>query len=291
MNRRPVLAVLAGISMMLAGLVLSSDHASAIGANQANVGYGKCWQNGGGNCYHWARTSPGLTLRVENDVTAGWKSYFDNAVADWTFSIDAPVTPGTELVPFSMASQNNYKSSSSCGGINGLTRVCNRAYGLNGWLGLASIWIASDGEHITAGTVKLNDSYFSTATYNTAAWRNLVACQELAHTLGLAHEDETFTNPNLNSCMDYTNSPTSNQDPSLDDLKTLANMYAHADSTTTATVAASSSRNGLGQGLPDEDALPPNANASQGDVFVKHLPNGQTLITHVFWVARGNPDH
>ena len=65
-----------------------------------------------------------------------------------------------------------------------------------------------------------------------------------------------------------------------------------AITTTTASAVAppTGNRNGLGQGLPDEDALPPNARPEQGDVFVKHLPNGQTLLTHVFWVERGNPD-
>ncbi|MFN8585084.1 MAG: hypothetical protein U0446_07160 [Dehalococcoidia bacterium] len=290
MTRNQLLTVFAGLVMAIAGFALSSDSASAIAASQANVGYGKCWQNGSGNCYHWARTSQGLTLRVESDVTGGWSTYFNRAVADWTFAIDAPVTAGTELVPFSMVGQNSYKTSASCGGITGLTRVCNKAYGLNGWLGLASIWVAADGEHITAGTVKLNDSYFGSAAYDTPAWRNLVSCQELAHTLGLAHQDETFGNANLGSCMDYTNDPSTNQYPNDDDRKTLANMYAHGDSTSTVSaIGSGSAKNGAGQGLPDEDALPPNAKPSQGDVFVKRLPDGGTLITHVFWVERGSP--
>jgi len=290
-TRRPLIAALAGLALMLAGFALSSDTASAISASQANVGQGKCWQNGAGNCYHWARTTAGLTLRVENDVTGGWNTYFNTAVFDWTFSVDAPLTPGTEVVPLAMVAQNGYKTSSSCGGITGLTRVCNRTYGLNGWLGLATIWISSDGEHITAGTVKLNDSYFKTATYNAPAWRNLVACQELAHTLGLGHQNETFGDANLGSCMDYTGDPSTNQHPNADDRLTLANMYAYTDGSSSVSAGGpSGNRNGLGQVLPDEDALPPNARPEQGDVFVKQLPNGETLLTHVFWVERGNPD-
>lgn len=294
MSRRRLFAVLVGVAVMVAGSALSSDSASAITASQANVSPGKCWQNGAGNCYHWARTSTGLTLRVERDVSGAWQSYLATAVgpapSGWTSNTVAPLTGNA--VPLTLSPQDSYGTSPSCAGITGVSRVCNKKYGFNGWLGLASIWISSDGEHITAGTVKLNDSYFNSGTYNTAAWRNLVMCQELAHTLGLNHEDEKFDNPNLNSCMDYTNSPTSNQYPSLADRQTLANMYAHADSSSTVSATGSAgSRGGLGQVLGDEDALPPNAKPEQGDVFAKHLPNGQTLITHVFWVDRGNPDH
>jgi hypothetical protein len=83
--------------------------------------------------------------------------------------------------------------------------VCNRKYGFNGWLGVAGIW--ASGNHITQGYVKLNDSYFNTASYNTAAWRRMVTCQELGHTFGLGHTDETFNNANQGTCMDYTNDP------------------------------------------------------------------------------------
>jgi predicted Zn-dependent protease len=58
------------------------------------------------------------------------------------------------------------------------------------------------GSHIVQGTTKVNDTYFNTATYNTRAWRQLVMCQEVGHTFGLDHQDETFNNPNLGSCMD-----------------------------------------------------------------------------------------
>ena len=67
-------------------------------------------------------------------------------------------------------------------------------------------------------------------------------------------------------------------------------MYAATDGTTTVASGAPASRgNGNGQGLgPDEDALPPGAGPQNGDVFVRRLPNGMTLITHVFWVRPGN---
>ncbi len=32
-------------------------------------------------------------------------------------------------------------------------------------------------------------------------------CQEIGHDFGLDHQDENFNNPNLGTCMDYTNDP------------------------------------------------------------------------------------
>src|SRR3989344_8585733 len=93
-----------------------------------------------------------------------------------------------------------------CRATNGRVEVCNSKYGNNGWLGIAQIWVTG-GEHITQGVVKLNDTYFNKSPYNTPAWRNLVMCQEVGHTLGLGHVDEIFNNTNLGTCMDYTNDP------------------------------------------------------------------------------------
>lgn len=58
-------------------------------------------------------------------------------------------------------------------------------------------------------------------------------CQEVGHTLGLDHQDENFDNPNLNTCMDYTRKPESNQHPNDHDYEELGIIYAHPDSTTT----------------------------------------------------------
>ncbi|EKD87458.1 MAG: hypothetical protein ACD_36C00073G0005 [uncultured bacterium] len=101
-------------------------------------------------------------------------------------------------------------------------------------MGLAQIWVS--GDHITKGLAKVNDSYFNTSTYNTPAWKNLVMCQEVGHTLGLDHQDEAFDNPNLGTCMDYTSDPDgppSNEHPNAHDYEQLETIYAHLDSFTT----------------------------------------------------------
>jgi hypothetical protein len=50
-------------------------------------------------------------------------------------------------------------------------------------------------------------------TDDSPEWRQMVNCQEIRHTFGLEHQDEDFYNANLNTCMDYTTDPRSNQHP------------------------------------------------------------------------------
>ena len=118
--------------------------------------------------------------------------------------------------------------------------MCSSAYGKTGWLGVAQVWVS--GPHIVQGTVKVNDTYFNTATYSDPAWRNLVMCQEVGHTLGLDHQDVDFTNPNRGTCMDYTNDPSTNQHPNQHDYDELVTIYAHLDSTTTVSSATVTSQ-------------------------------------------------
>ena len=54
-------------------------------------------------------------------------------------------------------------------------------------------------------------------------------CQEIGHDFGLGHQDENFNNANLNTCMDYTSDPGSNQHLSQHDLDELAAIYGHLD--------------------------------------------------------------
>ncbi|HEY6613734.1 MAG TPA: hypothetical protein VIZ32_04425, partial [Vicinamibacterales bacterium] len=100
--------------------------------------------------------------------------------------------------------------------------------------------------------------------------------------------DEDFDNPNLVTCMDYTNDPSSNQRPNAHDFEQLELIYAHLDSTTT-----------IGASLPK--AMPPAMgqidfdNPGQWGKLVRSSANGRTqlfeldfgrghkVLTHVFW--------
>jgi hypothetical protein len=196
--------------------------------------------------------------------TSAWDAALGAVSADWTNSnvLDSPVVPGRT-------------TGRKCRATTGRVEVCNAGYGKNGWLGLASIWLS--GSHITQATVKLNDTYFNTSTYNTPAWRRSVTCQEVGHTFGLDHQSED-PNVNTNSCMDYYRIP--NLSPNQHDYDELALIYSHLDSTTT--LAASTA--GSGRRLK----------RVRDSFFVEDLGNGNKRLVWVFWkdegVAHSAPD-
>jgi len=243
--------------------------------------------------YHWARTSNPFTLKLGDNVSSQWDSILGTTSSDWSVStvLDTSIVTGQAVKRL-------------CSATAGRDEICNGRYGQNGWLGVASIWVS--GLHITQGTVKVNDTYFSMSQYNTTAWRNLVMCQEVGHTLGLDHQDTTFDNLNLGTCMDYTNNPTGgglngtldNQQPNQGDYDELRCIYeyptvtlststhsctgtGHLDTTTTVgqptpTGAAAESRSGWGREVA-------RLNGGHTSVFVRDLGAGQQIITFVIW--------
>ena len=170
--------------------------------------------------YHWARTGNPFSLKLGNNLSPGWSSYLSTTSTDWSISpvLDTTIVSGST-------------SSRRCRPSSGRVEVCNYTYGNNGWLGMAQIW--ASGDHITQGVMKVNDTYFNRTQYNIPAWKNLVMCQEVGHTLGLNHQDEEFNNANLGTCMDYTTIPDSNQHPNAHDYEQLQTIYSHYDSTST----------------------------------------------------------
>lgn len=246
--------------------------------------------------YHWARQANPFTLKVVDAVSPAWDSYLDEAIADWTASSVLNLTeePGSSV------------NARRCRAISGKVLACNASYGQNGWLGLASIW--ASGSHITQATTKVNDSYFSLASYNKPEWRRLVMCQEIAHDFGLAHQDENFSNGNLGSCMDYTSNPKgppSNEHPNAHDFAQLETIYGHVDTTTTISASPAATNFGIREvGQPAGPASSPNdpgdspaewgrAVGSDGqgrpNLFVQELGGGNRKITHVFWAIGEGP--
>ncbi len=226
--------------------------------------------------YHWARTANPFTLKLGDNVSSAWDPYLTTASVDWS---KTPPGGWSKVLNTTVVKGN--------GGLNcrpsaGRVEVCAKSYGSNGWLGLAQIWI--NGNHITQGTTKMNDTYFSTSAYNKPAWRSLVMCQEVGHTFGLGHQDENFTNANLNSCMDYTNLPDSNQHPNAHDFEQLSNIYSHLDGSTTLAATPAS----IGQDTFDTPETwgrkTHSSNAGKHEQFERDLGNGNILITEVIWV-------
>lgn len=168
------------------------------------------------NNYHWARTTSSFTLQVIDSTVPGWDDELNLALQQWSKStkLDLRVT----------AADDSRRARRQCRAAAGMIRVCNAEYGFNGWLGLASINLDSRG-HITQGTAKVNDSYSS--YFASQDERRHVMCQEIGHLFGLGHTSEDGSTQN--TCMDYSNSPTSTA-PNQHDYDQLAAIYAHTDS-------------------------------------------------------------
>lgn len=221
--------------------------------------------------YHWARTGNPFTVKLGNNVTSAWSSYLATTSIDWSASavLDTSIVTG--------------QGGRNCRATSGRVEVCNAKYGKNGWLGIASVW--ANGTHITQATVKLNDTYFNTARYNTPAWRNLVMCQEVGHTIGLDHQDENFTNPNLGTCMDYTNDPSTNQHPNAHDYEELVIIYGHLDTVSTLAASPVSVADDIGTDLDPASWGKVVQRDARGrpSKYEKDLGRGRRLFTFVVW--------
>ncbi len=241
--------------------------------------------------YHWARTANPLTLQLGDNVSSAWDGYLRTASSDWSAT---PAVLGTAVV----AGQSDPKR---CRPINGRVEVCNKTYGNNGWLGLAQIWIYSNG-HIAQGVVKVNDTYFNTPTYNTPAWRNLVMCQEIGHTLGLDHQDEISGNANRGTCMDYTSDPSgtiysqlSNEHPNAHDYGQLATIYTHFDAFNSAvsTLFLARGNNKANDDIDTSDAKEwgkevRKSKDGKSSLHERDLGKGNKVFTFVIWAGQEN---
>jgi hypothetical protein len=250
-----------GKKIALAAVALAA--LTSAGAALANHSWGS---------YHWQRAANPLSLDVGDNVNQIWDASLNTATSDWNQSSVLTLTgvPGGT-------------TGSTCAPTSGRIEVCNAAYGTTGWLGVAQIWVRRG--HITQATTKVNDTYFNAAPYNTAAWRQLVMCQEVGHDFGLDHQDENFNNPNLGTCMDYTNDPSTNQHPNAHDYEQLESIYTHLDGGSGGKPCNPNKPNcqtGVGNAPPFSQASRAN-----GDVYLDDLHDGGHRVTHVFWAPLG----
>lgn len=243
--------------------------------------------------YHWARTTSSFDLTIVNSTTSDWDNYVSRAISDWSAS---SVVNMIEDPSGTTSSKARRRCSSPAGKI----RVCNLAYGQNGWLGIAGISLDSEG-HITTGYTKLNDSYFSMSYYNNDAWKQSVTCQELGHNIGLDHQDENFNNQSLFSCMDYQAPPY--EFPNAHDYEQLEIIYNHTDSydsyesdsgggggggTCTAPPGKGCNKSGANNDVGWGASLGRRGNA---ETFIRIDPDGTRHLTHVTWAIEHDDNH
>ncbi len=210
--------------------------------------------------YHWARTANPFTIKVIDSNTTDWDSYLDKSISDWNASSVMDVT------------KEAGSPDRNCKAVAGKAKSCNAKYGRNGWLGLAQIWLS--GTHIAQATAKMNDTYFSTATYNVPVKKQHVMCQEIGHDWGLGHQDESGAD--LNTCMDYANA-LDNPSPNAHDYQELEAIYgSHLDSSTT-----------IAAGLAGDEAARPTRTERQDRIssstITEEFRDGTKRVTHITW--------
>ena len=265
-----------------AGLILSVTYGGAV------VSADNAWGN-----FHWARTRHSFDVTVVNSTTEDWDQFVTAAVADWSQSAVLNLVEDA-------GGSTSKKIRRRCKAPTGMIRICNLAYGNNGWLGLAGISIDADG-HIASGYTKLNDTYFSSGLYNTPDWKQSVTCQELGHDVGLEHQDEDFDNTSLLSCMDY-------QDPpfawaNTHDFDQLELIYGHLDSYDSYAGASGDGESGgsgcnapKGKGCNKAGVGQGNSRSEWGislgrrgahEAFIRIDADGIRHLTFVTWVDAG----
>ena len=234
-------------------------------------------------CYHWARSSNPFTVTFGNNLSGAWSPYLTTAASDWSVTSGACNNPNNPIRATVVAGAAKGKCRPNAGRVE----VCNGNYGNNGWLGLAQIWV--NGCHITQGTVKVNDTYFSTPQYNTPAWHSFVMDQESGHTLGLDHQDTDFNNPDLldacgrGSCMDYSADPSNNTAPNQHDYDELVTIYSHSDTGAPALPAGSPSDFGVDPDNPSTWGQAIRSEGGRGILFERSTGPDQKVYTFVFW--------
>ncbi len=241
---------------MRRSLIVLSVIVSLAGASALPAGASHSWGN-----YHWARTSNPFTIELGDNVSPAWDAYLSTAASDWSAD-----TAGNPLNATVVAGATRPKP---CKAGTGRVEVCSASYGNNGWLGLAQIWISSN-NHISRGVAKVNDYYYSMPKYDTPAWRAMVVCQEIGHTFGLDHQDESGAD--FHTCMDYADNPDAdNMHPNRHDYEQLALIYSHLDASSTIASSPAGASHAVGTERVDTST------------FVKRFADGSRLITFIVW--------
>jgi hypothetical protein len=238
----------------LAGALITAGLTASVAAA------GHSWSS-----YHWARTTNPFTLELGDNMSSSWDPLLARASSDWSRSnvLDTVVATG--------------RAKGKCRPTAGRVEACNGNYGFNGWLGVAQIWI--NASHITQGTAKMNDSYLSSG-YSTTNKQHVI-CQEVGHTFGLDHQDESGAD--LNTCMDYANA-LDNPSPNQHDYDQLASIYAHLDPFSTVGAAVPTGLAGAGHASP---VAVERSDRIASSTIVEHYADGSKLVTHVLWALGG----
>ena len=100
-------------------------------------------------------------------------------------------------------------------------------------------------------------------------------CQEIGHTFGLDHQDES--GDDFHTCMDYATDPDAdNTHPNRHDYEELALIYAHLDSTTTI---------GLSSKAGAKPYRTDRTDKRRTSRIVERFADGSKRITFIYWAV------
>eukprot|EP00548_Thalassiothrix_antarctica_P006132 CAMPEP_0194135230 /NCGR_PEP_ID=MMETSP0152-20130528/5323_1 /TAXON_ID=1049557 /ORGANISM="Thalassiothrix antarctica, Strain L6-D1" /LENGTH=313 /DNA_ID=CAMNT_0038831365 /DNA_START=380 /DNA_END=1321 /DNA_ORIENTATION=+ len=176
----------------------------------------------------------GLELEMVNALDETWQDEYREAVYDWDNGIPDALTLSSETQDPDFECMKH---------IDGKQKVCNGNFGETGWLGINEILKDSKTQIIISSIAKMNEYYLRNADH---AERQYTMCHEIGHGFGLPHTDESFTNPSLGNCLDYTHTPSDNMHPDEMNFNRLAEIYGTVgdrDSRNRRTAAALRQRN------------------------------------------------
>lgn len=168
------------------------------------------WSN-----FHWSRPSGDeRKVIIRDSTTDTWDGRLTGVLSDWGDSSRFRFTKQQA------ATSSDERLSCSMPGNYGRVRICNHSdYSLGGFAGEANIRVNSEG-HIQRGRVRVLNSVSTDA-------RRALLCQEVGHTLGLAHRSST------GSCM-LQNASAAAPDPDSHDFEELRDItHSHGGETET----------------------------------------------------------
>lgn len=188
----------------------------------------------------WPTTGEGgLQLEIVNALDDTWQTEFSTAISDWDNG-----NPDALTLKVTRADVDY-----NCNVIDGLQKVCSANFGETGWLGINVLQtIVASGE-IVSSIAKMNEYYLRNAEYDE---RQYTMCHEIGHGFGLPHTDESFTNPSLGNCMDYTNKPEENMHPDGTNFRRLVSLYGTVQSRRLGGHKDQSTRKRIFSKLPEE---------------------------------------
>jgi hypothetical protein len=184
--------------------------------NQGDPSQAFRWDNRGGQ---------GLNLEILNALDDSWQTPFGVAVKNWEEGSPDALSLTTRKIAWEH----------ECATVDGVMKVCNGNYGDTGWRGINEVLLNRRDNTITASAARMNEFYLQGGSTSDTAQQLLAdqklytMCHEMGHGFGLPHWDENFYNNDLGNCMDYTNNPTANMQPSGSNYVFLADLYGSVD--------------------------------------------------------------